>query len=316
MLHLAPRQAGDRRQVRLQEIHFYSVESSETEEHMFRSGQLHVTDTVPLEKLGYYQRYAAADLRSGPYLGTSFYRLNLTRAPLNDRRVRRALALALDRESLIRDVLRSGQQPAFGSIPSIPALGFLARPWFHADPAEARRLLAAAGFPDGRGFPELELLYPTLEDNRVIAEAVQQMWRRNLGIRIRLVNQEWKVYLDSERTMNYQIERGGWIADYVDPQTFAELWATDGGNNLTGFSNAGYDRLLREVACAAAPAERNALFQQLEQVLMEEMPIIPVYFYTRNHLVAPSVHGCYPTLLDNHPWKYVYLEEEGGGTRE
>ncbi|MDD2765473.1 MAG: peptide ABC transporter substrate-binding protein [Opitutaceae bacterium] len=298
----------DRARVRLQEIRFYAVESSDTEERMFRSGELHVTDTVPLSKIDTYRREQPAALHRDPYLGTYFYRLNITRPPLNDRRVRRALALAIDRESLIRNVLHGGQQPAYSLIPSIPTAGFVAQPWLHGNVAEARQLLAAAGYPGGQGFPAVELLYNTLEDNRILAEAIQQMWRRNLGIEVRLVNQEWKVYLDSERTMNYQIDRAGWIADYIHPQSFAELWVTNGGNNNTGFSNAEYDRVLAAIASMKTNEERNAAYQRLDQILMEEVPVIPLYFYVRSHLVTPEVKGYHPTLLDNHPWKYLYLE--------
>lgn len=299
----------DRRHVRLNEIRFYPTESADTEDLMFRAGQLHVTDTVPLAKIPWYRKHDPAVLHSDPYLGVSFYRFNVTRPPLNDVRVRRALALAVDRESLVRDVLKGGQQPAYSFIPSVPTAGFVTRPWFHEDVAAARRLLAAAGYPGGRGFPKVELLYNTLEANRTIAEAIQQMWRRNLGIEVGLVNEEWKVYLDSERTMNYQIERAAWIADYIHPQTFADMWATGGGNNETGWSDPTYDRLLAEVGRMKTNAERNTIYHRLNRILMEQMPILPLYFYTRNHLVATSVHGYYPTLLDEHPWKYIYLKE-------
>jgi oligopeptide transport system substrate-binding protein len=136
------------------------------------------------------------------------------------------------------------------------------------------------------------------------------MWRRELGINVRLVNQEWKVYLDSMNTLDYDLAVSIWIGDYVDPNTFLDMFETDNGNNRTGWSNAEYDRLLRQAAQTADQVERYALFQEMEAILVKEAPMLPVYFYTSVVLMDPSVKGWYPTILDNHPYKYVYLEAE------
>jgi oligopeptide transport system substrate-binding protein len=297
----------DRDRVRLNEIHFMPIESDETEERAFRAGQLHVTETLPLTKIDFYRKNYPDLLRIEPYLGTYFYDINVTKPPLNDKRVRRALALTIDRGSLVKNVLRGGQLPAFCLTPPGTA-GYTCRTQSHEDVAEAKRLLAEAGYPDGKDFPTIELLYNTLEAHRIIAETIQQMWKKNLGIEVRLVNQEWKVYLDSQRTLNYQISRASWIGDYADPNTFLDMWVTGGGNNRTGWSNPEYDRLIAEAARTTDPQQRLEVFQKAEAILLDELPMIPIYFYTHVHARRPEVNGWYPTILDNHPYKYVYLE--------
>jgi len=297
----------DRDRVRLNEIYFLPIESDETEEHAFRAGQVHVTETLPLSKIDFYKKNYPDLLHIEPYLGTYFYRINVTKPPLNDKRIRRALALTIDRESLVADVLRGGQLPAFCLTPPGTA-GYTCRTQLHEDIAEAKRLLAEAGYPGGKGLPPIELLYNTLEAHRIIAESIQQMWNKSLGIEVHLVNQEWKVYLDSQRTLNYQVCRASWIGDYVDPNSFLDMWLTGGGNNETGWSNSQYDQLIAEAARTTDPQQRLEVFQKAEAILLDELPIIPIYFYTHVCAQRPEVKGWYPTILDNHPYKYVYLE--------
>lgn len=297
----------DAKTVKLDGLAFYPISSSETEERMFRANQLHVTETVPLSKIPGYRKNHAELIRIEPYLSTYFYRINVTKPPLNDKRVRKALALAIDRASITENILKAGQIPAFNITPPGTG-GYTARGKFSGDLAEAKKLLADAGFPDGKGFPPFELLYNTSESHRVIAEAIQQMWKKNLGIEAKLLNQEWKVYLDSQRQMNYQICRAGWTGDYVDPNTFLDMWLTDGGQNETGWSNKDYDRLIAEAARTGDAAARHELFQKAEIILMDELPIIPIYHYTRQHLISPKLKGWHPTLLDHHPYKHLWFE--------
>jgi oligopeptide transport system substrate-binding protein len=297
----------DRDRVRLNEIHFLPIESDDTEERAFRSGQLHVTETLPLTKIDFYKSHYPQYLKIEPFLGSYYYDINVTKPPLNDKRIRRALALTIDRKSLVEDVLRGGQLPAYYLTPPGTA-GYTCRSEVHEDIAEAKRLLAEAGYPDGKGFPAIELLYNTLEAHRIIAESIQQMWKKNLGIDVQLVNQEWKVYLDSQHTLNYQISRASWIGDYNDPNTFLDMWTTDNGNNRTGWSNREYDRLIVEAARTTDPRQRLEVFQKAEAVLLDELPMIPIYFYTLTTARRPEVKGWHPTILNNHPYKYLYLE--------
>ncbi|HWD94053.1 MAG TPA: peptide ABC transporter substrate-binding protein [Verrucomicrobiae bacterium] len=297
----------DRERVKLNAIRFYPIESDDTEERAFRAGQLHITYTLPPSKIEYYKTNNAAVLQIFPFLTTYFYRVNVTKPPVNDKRVRKALAMAIDRESIVKDIVKGGEIPAFNLTPPGTA-GYTCRAQLREDIAAAKQLLAEAGYPDGKGMPPVEILYNTLESHRTIAEAIQEMWKTKLGVDARLVNEEWKVYLDSQRSLNYQVCRAGWTGDYDDPNTFLDLWTTGSGNNETGWSNPEYDQLIVQAAATVDPQQRLEVFQKAEALLMDEMPIIPIYFYTRIYLQRPEVKGWYSNILDNHPYKYMSLE--------
>ena len=296
----------DREHVKIDEIHLYPIELAETEERMFRTGQLHITNEVPLSKAAVYLRDYPNSIRIDPWCGVYFYRFNIQRKPFDDVRVRRALALAIDRESIVKNVTLANEKPAYHLIPP-DTLGYNSRHLIQGDVAEAKRLLAAAGYPDGKGFPKVELLYNTLEKHRVIAEALQQMWRANLGVDITLYNQEWKVYMEAQHSKNFQFQRAGWIADYVDPHVFLDLWETNGGNNDTNWGNPEYDRLLHSALAAKTTEARYEIYQQMEKIFLDEMPVLPIFFYTRAKLISPKVKGYFTTPVDNYPWKYVDL---------
>ena len=297
----------DARHVRLNRIVFYPIENASTQEAAFRAGQLHLTSDVPLSKIAAYRRDHPAILRIDPFLDTAFMRFNTRRPPFNDPHVRQALARALDRTALVRDVLLGGQQPAHCLTPPDTA-GYTARAGIPDDFAAARRLLAEAGYPGGRGFPKVEIQFATLELNQRLLEAVQQMWRRELGIGVTLANKEQRVWLNDERQLNYDISYAHWIGDYVDPSTYLELFTSDGGNNSTGWADPAYDRLVRAAGAEQDPARRNELYQQAEAILLGAAPIAPVFFNTRVFLCHPAVRNWRPALLGIHQYKDVYLE--------
>ncbi|MDR0352598.1 MAG: peptide ABC transporter substrate-binding protein [Opitutaceae bacterium] len=297
----------DRENVLLNEVVFFPIENEDAEERAFRTGQLHVTDTLPLSKIAVYKNDPRGVYQPSPMLATYFYRFNVHTPPLDDARVRRALTLAIDRERLVRLVARGGQLPATGLTP--PGLpGFApaaARP--ATDIAQAQQLLAAAGFPGGAGFPRLEILYNTNQGHRRIAEAISEMWRRDLGIDIGLYNQESKVWTETMRRRDYQIARSGWVGDYLDPSAFLDIMASDNGNNQTGWANAEYDRLLTLARSEPDPAKRLACYQRCEAILAAEAPLAPIYFYVRNRLLRPEVKGWTENLLGLHPLKGVSI---------
>ena len=297
----------DRAAVKLREVIFYPIESADSEERTFRAGQLHVTSTLPISKIAVYEAEKSPAYNPSSLLATYVYRFNVNKPPLNDVRVRRALAMSIDRTSIVRDVAKGRQLPAGNFCPPGVA-GFTATSSVPQDVPAAQKLLAAAGFPGGAGFPKLEILFNTNEGHRQIAEAIQQMWRKNLGIEIGLYNQEGKVWSDSMRSLNYTIARFAWVGDYLDPSTFLDIMTSDNGNNQTGWKNAEYDRLITEARSSSDQARRHALYQRCEEILAEECPIAPVYFYTRNNLVRPEVKGWYGNLLDLHPLKGVSLD--------
>jgi oligopeptide transport system substrate-binding protein len=296
----------DASKVRLAAIHFYPINSLDAEERAFRAGQLHLTDALPPERIDAYRKSDPSLLRIDPYVGVYFYRFNVHQPFLSDPRVRLALAMAVDRQAIVDHILRGGQPAAHAFTPS-GLDGYTPPAGIPTNFAEARRLLAEAGYPGGRGLPTLELLFNSSESHQLIAEAIQEMWRRELGVRVQLVNQELKSTLDARRTGNFQILRSSWIADYLDPMSFLGMWTSDSDNNFTGWSDAGYDRLIAQAARTSDLAARNALLQQAETILLQAAPIIPIYYYTHIFLIRPSVHGWHPTLLDHHPYKFVWL---------
>ncbi len=301
----------DRNNIKLESVVFLPIENTSTEESMFRAGQLHITSSIPIVKIAVYRNDPALRpmLNQDPMLATYFYRFNVTQPPLNDPRVRRALTLSVNRQQIVEHVTKGGQIPA-GHLTPPNIAGFTATANVPYDPAQARQLLAEAGFPGGKGFPKVELLYNTNESHRQIAEAIQQMWRRELGIEISLFNQEAKVYVETMRTMSYQIARYAWVGDYLDPSTFLDTMTTGNGNNQTGWSNAEYDRLIAAAETAGNETERYAYFQRCEEIIAAENPILPIYFYVRNNLQRPEVKGWYSNLLDLHPLKGVFLQPQ------
>lgn len=295
--------------IRLNAVVFYPTENQITEERMFRNGQLHLTADVPMDKVPVYLRDEPELIKIHPYLGTYFYIINTTREPFTDVRVRRALAKSVDRELLTETVMEGIVTPAYAIVPP-DTRGYQPPRTFSHDPARARELMAEAGFPDGEGFPPFEILYNTHESHRQIAQVIQQMWQQTLGIRASLVNQEWQVYLDTQDNMNYDVSRRGWIGSYMDPNVFLSLFLTDGGNNRTGFSDARYDELiLREAPSRLDQNERFAVMQEAETLLLDAMPIIPIYTYQSQQLLHPAVRGRSPNIIDHYNFRYIWLED-------
>jgi oligopeptide transport system substrate-binding protein len=293
--------------VKLTKVYFYPNESQDGEERSFRSGQIHTMKECPQPKIQVYTNKHPDHIIIYPILSVYFYRINTQKPPLNDARVRRALAMAIDRESLVKNVTRGGQIPARSLTPPETA-GYPTKPLFDQNLQEAKRLLAEAGFPEGKGFPNIELLFNTMESHRAIAESIQEMWRKNLNIHVTLRNEEWKVYLKSVQNGDYFIARAGWGGDYIDPNTFLDLFLTNGGNNETGWGHPKYDELITKAGTISDKEQRYQLFTQAETLLMQEMPIIPLYFYTRPRLMQPSVKMWYPNPLDHNTFKYIYMD--------
>jgi len=301
-------QYWDVRSVRLAAIHFHPSSSVEAEEHAFRAGQVHLTESLPLSKIEPYARDHPELLHVAPFLDTYFYRLNVTRPILNEVKVRRALSLAIDREAIVR--LTAGRQRVATSFTPPGLAGYTPPAAVCYDAAAARTLLAEAGYEAGRGLPTFELLINSSGNHRIIAEAVQAMWQRELGLCVSIVNMEQKTLLSQRRALDYQILRSDWAGDYLDPMTFLEIFSSTSGNNHTGWSSADYDSLLHRAARTQDAATRYALLARAEEILLREAPIIPIYSYTTVRLISPSVRGWYPTLLDRHPYKHLWLEGE------
>jgi len=293
--------------VRLNGIRFIPIESFAGEEAAFRSGQLHKTHRVPLNKIAIYRKEAPQLLHIHPYAGVYFYNFNVKRAPFTDVRVRQALAMAVDRESLIRNVTLASETPAYHfTLEGID--GYVSEARTKLDYDEARRLLAEAGFPGGKGLPPITLLFNTAENHRSMAEALQQTWQRELGVDLRLENQEWKVYLDNMHQENFQLCRSGLIMEPFDASQLLKTFTGDSGFNYTGWSDPEYDKLYEQVMRTADVSARMKLLQRMEKILTDAMPILPIYYYTNQYLMDPSVHGWADNLLSFGAYDQVWVE--------
>ena len=265
----------DAAHVKLDGIRFVAMDNGDSEERAFRAGQLDVTMAVPVTKIPGYRTAQPSVLRSVPLFETRYLALNTQRPPLNDPRVRQALALALDRTALVEKVLQGGQQPAFNFVPA--GLGdHSLKERLTENAAQARTLLAAAGFPGGKGFPRLELTAWPVASGQL--EAIQQMWRRELGIEVAIVQREARTHLASLAAGDYAIAFMTAIPDYNGASDLFTQLTTGHAANYPHWSNAKYDRLV--AAAQWAPAEK---------VLLGDMPLIPLCFNSQNFLVAPRV---------------------------
>ena len=321
-------------EVRLQAVDALSVDSDTAMLNLYLTGAIDWFPKQLPKDLGPLLR-KRPDFYVSPALVVYFYRFNTTKKPLDDRRVRHAIALSIDRETIVKNVTGVGETPAYTVVPPVltqytpPASGL------RFDPEKARALLAEAGFPNGRGFPKIGILYNTSEGHRKIAEVISDQLRAHLGIQVQPYNQEWQSYLESYRNLDYDMCRAGWGGDYLDPNTFLDLWVTNGGNNATGWSFALYDELIRlagdvtplverpepilerlkepeairallsEARGAPTPDARRLahekirllIFREAEAILVQdEFPILPIYFYVNIGLLRENVRGFYSKL--------------------
>lgn len=299
--------AGD---VRLHAVRFLPIVNGFTETRMFFDRKMHVSNNVPPEMSDYARRKGGDQFRQESYYTTIFYRLNVTKPPLNDPRVRLALSMAIDREVLARDVSRGSGDPAWGFTP--PGAGYETPHVVDEHIELARRLLAEAGYPGGKGFPHLEILTTSREVQRTVAEAIQEMWKRNLGIHVDIRASEWTAYKQAQQTLQYDISSSSWSGDYLDPATFLDLWTSQSGNNNTGWSSAEFDDLITEARESDRLDERMRLLRRAEEVMLGEAPVIPLNWAKRSYLIRPEVRGWHPLLLDNHVVEAISLEHDVG----
>ena len=245
---------------------------------------------------------------TGPFLGTWFIRFNVTKPPFTDARVRRALAMAIDKRLIVEKITQLGEPIAQSLTPPGAGQNYQPPPGLPFDPQAARELLAQAGFPGGKGFPRIEYLYLPLSVEKNIAIELQAMWKENLGIEVGLTKQEQKIWLASLRELRYDMCRSSWVGDYNDPNTFLEMFTTGNGNNRTGWENKEYDRLVVEAAAEGDAAKRLAIFQRLEkQLVSEAAPIVPVYFYVGVQFYhADKLGGVQANLIDDHPFRCMH----------
>lgn len=297
----------------LERVLVYPLEEQSTALKQFRSGNLHWTFEVPNNQFQWLQENYPAELHVTPWLGSYFFGFNLEREPfIASPQLRKALVLAIDRELITEKVTQFGEAPSFTLIP--PGIGEYVSPqpeyadWTQEErKAEARRLYAAAGYSEADPL-RIEIRYNTSENHKKVALAIASLWKQVLGVQATLVNEEWKVFLQNraQRSLT-QVFRAGWIGDYADPYSFLQLFRTGHGQNDYGYSNSLYDSLLEQIAAERIPARRRRLMEEAERVLLEELPIIPVYTYVTKRLVDQHLRGWSHNVMDHHHSKHMFL---------
>lgn len=297
----------DAPRTRLDSLVFYPVENPDVEERMFRAGQLHVTFNLPVTKIAPWRQQAPAQLRIDPVSQINFLRFNTQKAPFTDIRVRRALSLAIDRAAISQAVLQGSREPATALTPPGTG-GYTARASIGTNFDEARRLLAEAGFPGGKGLPALDLQCRNDEIMPRLAEALQAMWLKELGLRVAISQLEQKTWVQNMQSLNYTISTAAWTGDFPDPVTFLGMFTANSAYNWTGWKHAAYENLMDTAAATPDAARRYDLFQQAEKLLLEESPISPLYLGAQTYLIHPSVKNWHPSPLVFRRYQEVYLE--------
>lgn len=301
--------------VRLTQITMPMIVEEGTAITMYENDELDSNDRIPNTDLP--RLVAEGNAVIGPYIGTYYYLVNHTKKPFDDLRVRQALALAIDRKAIVENITQAGELPAYAYVPPgfpnpVTNKDFRAEggDWFQEDLAKAKQLLSDAGFANGQGFPAFTLVYNTSEGHKAIAEAIQAMWKDNLGItNITLQNQDWGVFLDTRSSLNYDVARAGWIGDYLDPMTFIDMWISGSGNNDTGWSSAEYDQLVNTAKTTSDQTVRFDAMHKAEEMLEKDMVVIPIYYYTNQWQDKPWLKGIFRTALGVTDFRWAYVEE-------
>lgn len=300
--------------INLDEVDFVIIDNENTAWQMYEADELDLAYPLPQDVQGQLVSSGNAEFHNGPDLAIYYYNLNNEVKPFNNVKVRKALSMSIDRQTIVEHVAQGGQKPAFSVVP--PGMPDVTGDFqensgelFKEDIEEAKKLLEEGLAEEGMDkLPEFTLVYNTHEGHKKIAEAVQEMWRKNLEVDIKLENVEFQVKIDREHEGDYEISRAGWVGDYVDPMTFMDLWVTDGPYNDANWSNKEYDKLIETAKSTIDVQTRMKAMHDAEAILMDEMPIIPVYFYTKPFMVKPHVKGIF-TPVNRYP-QFIYADIE------
>lgn len=301
--------------INVDSVVYIPTEDKATELKRFRAGELDITDDIPNDQTAWVKENLPNALHNSPYIGTYYYAFNLKDSVFKDNvKLRRALSLAIDRDILTEKLTQSGEQPAFGWLPAVDNYTQQTMPEKSLDKtarlALAKQLYAESGYSADKPLT-LELLYNTSDNHKKLAIAVAAMWKQTLGVQTNLRNEEWKVYLNSRKQKQFQVVRSGWIGDYNDAYSFLSLFKSDVGEmNTAAYQNPNYDKLIHAAENEADATKRREDLQQAEQVLLTDMPIIPIYHYTTQHLVNPKISGWVDNVMDIHPTQYLNIKAE------
>lgn len=293
----------DRGRVKLDAVIKTFIAESGTMLAGYEAGEIDVIDSVPFSELDNLKQ--TGELQMITQLGTYYYCFNVTKQPFDNPKVRKAFALAVDREDITNKVRHSGIPATAFVPPGVPdtAAGkdfrSVGGEYFpiKAQPETARRLLSEAGYPNGEGIPPITLKYNDNDEHQIIAEAVLEMWKQNLGINVAVQSQEWKVFIDTRHNGDFQIARHDWLGDYNDPMTFLDLFTTGNGNNDAQWSNKEFDKLINGARLATDESERMTILHEAEKIIMEDVIMIPILHYTENTMIKPYVKGLVKSML-------------------
>lgn len=305
--------------VKLETLVFRLIDDQTTTLSAFKNGELDIMEQPPTTEIQSLIDEGVAKVY--PYLGTYFYMVNVSGKGLSseavdalqDVRVRKALSLAIDRNLITEKVSMGGEIPATSYVPE--GVKDTQGNTFHKDYSsvttnieEAKKLLEEAGYPNGQGFPTITFTYNTASNNQMIAQAIQDMWKTNLGINVELKNEEWAVFQTTRNNFQYEVCRHGWIGDYNDPMTFLDMWVTASGQNNAGYSNEEYDSLIAQAKSEQDGEKRTELLRKAEDILMDNMAIIPIYYYTNIVCANDNVKGYVKSPLGSMLFRQAYVE--------
>lgn len=299
-------------QTTIEEVYYYPIENADTELKRYRADALDITQVVPYQQLGWIRDNLGDELVIAPYLGSYYFGFNTTRPPFKDNQpLRQALNMAIDRKIITERISGAGEIPAYGWVPPVEGYSAQQPEWAswtqEQRNEEAKKLYRESGYSNENPL-RLEVLYNTNENHKRLVVAIASMWKQVLGVETSLINQEWKVFLETRRRMEVtQVFRAGWIGDYNDAYTFSQLMHSKNELNHQGYANEAYDSLLDQAAMETDLERRAQLLQQAEQILLQDLPIIPVYVYVSKHLVKPWVGGYESNIMDHHYTKDLYI---------
>ena len=297
-------------------INFVLMEDQNTILSAFKNGEILMGDDLPSEEIDAMKDNG---LVVESQLGTYYLSINTQKDVLNNEKVREALSLAIDRNYIVEKVAKGGQIPADTFVPTglTDADGKTefhenATKWYDVNDYEgnvkkAKELLKEAGYENGKGLPSIELLCNP--GHEPIMEAVQNMWKENLGVNSTISSQDWNVFIQTRKDGDFQVARDGWLADYNDPISFIDMWVTGGGNNNAHWSNAEYDKLVKEIKSTTDSAKRYELMHKAEDMLAKESPVVPLYYYTDLYLISDKLEGMYTSPLGYKYFMYCSINE-------
>ncbi|MGD8782943.1 MAG: peptide ABC transporter substrate-binding protein [Thioalkalispiraceae bacterium] len=304
----------DNQNTKLEKVYYYPIEDQSSELKRYRAGEIDIAENVPISQMPWLRKNLQQDLHVAPYLGIYYFGYNLTRPPFKAKpQLRQALSMVIDRKILTEKILRTGETPAYSWVPpgvaNYQPVEYHWKDWPMDKRIEhAQELYRQAGYSKNKPL-DVEIRYNTSENHKKVAIVIASMWKRHLGVNTALYNEEWKVFLANRKAkQKTQVFRSGWIADYNDAFSFAELLHSQHGVNDTGYNNPEYDALLEKSAIESDKQKRETLLRQAEALVLEDYPVIPIYYYMSKHLVKPYVGGYQDNIMDHHYSKHLYIK--------